>query len=98
MMSWLLSSPWVIWECVCGFVRGVGRWGRERPGGDRAGLRPLLMNCEKEQSEEIERRGRRKRECEGEREERKEEEGVDTRSRGRGEVNVRKWRSQRQDS
>ena len=58
------------------FCEGGGEVGRERPGGDRAGLRPLLMNCEKEQSEEIERRGRRKRECEGEREERKEIEGV----------------------
>lgn len=34
--------------------------GRERPGGDGAGLRPLLMNCENVQSGE-EREGERER-------------------------------------
>ena len=33
------------------FCEGGGEVGRVRPGGDRAGLRPLLMNCVNEQSE-----------------------------------------------
>ena len=49
---------------LCGW--GGGEVGRERPGGDGAGLRPLLMNCENVQSGE-EREGEREGERERER-------------------------------